>query len=392
MKFFSSRTTMSFALTFVFLSMGTLALAQSDEYGNKARINARIQECSASVHAYCSDMPKCEPAYAISCSSIDPKAYYKNCTDTLEQNMFDPVDKASDLHMTLSPPNGNLYGFIYGVFKATYYLPVPDSLAEPLISCLLNGKKGMHAYHAPKPNPCDEPPNFTVTRTYDENTNYCNYQMTNHSVYQENCQIAGHQVAPFPGKSGGWSLPGQCDPNAQFTCSVYPTNPNGYSYNNKICIVADQPPLQPKQAEKPKPVKPKPEKDIPGETWTDPATGLMWTLNDNGSNINWSQANNYCANLHVGDYSGWRLATNDELHGIYDPSVNKTGQCCGGQSATWHVKGNIQLTGEGAIWSSSSGNGCMELWNFGSSNGGSICYDTKESSYLRVICVRRPGQ
>lgn len=35
-------------------------------------------------------------------------------------------------------------------------------------------------------------------------------------------------------------------------------------------------------------------------TWTDPATGLMWTRKDNGSDVTWQQAVNYCKYLTVG--------------------------------------------------------------------------------------------
>jgi len=37
--------------------------------------------------------------------------------------------------------------------------------------------------------------------------------------------------------------------------------------------------------------------------WTDPATGLMWTHQDNGTVINWEQAKSYCANLRQGSLS-----------------------------------------------------------------------------------------
>lgn len=53
---------------------------------------------------------------------------------------------------------------------------------------------------------------------------------------------------------------------------------------------------------------------------TDPRTGLMWTSKDNGSDISWDSANQYCAQLSLGGYSGWRLPTTEELTGIYDPN------------------------------------------------------------------------
>jgi len=53
-------------------------------------------------------------------------------------------------------------------------------------------------------------------------------------------------------------------------------------------------------------------------TWTDPATGLMWTREDNGSNADWEQATAYCSDLKLGSYKDWRLPTFDELQAIYD--------------------------------------------------------------------------
>src|SRR5690242_17745520 len=50
--------------------------------------------------------------------------------------------------------------------------------------------------------------------------------------------------------------------------------------------------------------------------WTDPSTGLMWAGKDNGKDVNWHKAINYCRDLRLGGYSDWRLATIDELQGI----------------------------------------------------------------------------
>jgi Protein of unknown function (DUF1566) len=53
--------------------------------------------------------------------------------------------------------------------------------------------------------------------------------------------------------------------------------------------------------------------------WIDPQTHLMWTLNDNGHDINWKGAVEYCKALRTGGFSDWRLASIEELKGIYDP-------------------------------------------------------------------------
>jgi hypothetical protein len=44
-------------------------------------------------------------------------------------------------------------------------------------------------------------------------------------------------------------------------------------------------------------------------TWTDPATGLMWAKKDNGSDVDWNQAGDYCTKLQLAGYNDWRLPT-----------------------------------------------------------------------------------
>lgn len=80
----------------------------------------------------------------------------------------------------------------------------------------------------------------------------------------------------------------------------------------------------------------------------DSQTGLKWTQSDNGSNINWYGARNYCANLN----GGWRLPSTDELQGIYDPSGLVSSSCGTYQrrSLTCKVSPLFHLTSP-AIWS-----------------------------------------
>jgi len=44
--------------------------------------------------------------------------------------------------------------------------------------------------------------------------------------------------------------------------------------------------------------------EVPGMSWVDPATGLRWTLQDNGSDVNWDGAKKYCQTLNVGGVGG----------------------------------------------------------------------------------------
>jgi hypothetical protein len=63
-------------------------------------------------------------------------------------------------------------------------------------------------------------------------------------------------------------------------------------------------------------------KGEPGDSahmyWVDFSTGLMWTAKDNGKDVSWRQATKYCRDLRLAGFSDWRLATIDELAGIYD--------------------------------------------------------------------------
>jgi hypothetical protein len=49
----------------------------------------------------------------------------------------------------------------------------------------------------------------------------------------------------------------------------------------------------------------------------DRQTNLMWAATDNGSGINWVDAERYCKNYRAGGYIDWRLPTQDELSGLY---------------------------------------------------------------------------
>lgn len=54
-------------------------------------------------------------------------------------------------------------------------------------------------------------------------------------------------------------------------------------------------------------------------TVKDSKTGLMWAAKDNGKDINWIGAKEYCENYDGGGFTDWRMPTQEELAGIYDP-------------------------------------------------------------------------
>jgi hypothetical protein len=117
-------------------------------------------------------------------------------------------------------------------------------------------------------------------------------------------------------------------------------------------------------------------------TWKDNATGLVWAVKENGSDIGWAQANNYCKNLALEGHRDWRLPTLKELETLYDKNLSKE----------FKAKDPIELT-ESDIWteiSTSSG----DAWIFNFSNGGSILTPTRGgcSTQGRALCVSRPKE
>jgi uncharacterized caspase-like protein len=62
-------------------------------------------------------------------------------------------------------------------------------------------------------------------------------------------------------------------------------------------------------------------------TVLDTITNLMWAAKDNGSNINWADAKNYCEDYRGGGYTDWRMPTQDELAGLYDTGKSRPMAC-----------------------------------------------------------------
>lgn len=109
----------------------------------------------------------------------------------------------------------------------------------------------------------------------------------------------------------------------------------------------------------------------------------MWARKDNGSNVTWPQATDYCQNLSLGGYSGWHLPTIDQLDAIYDESHDN------------HNKGGIFITGDGAsrdasreAWSITPGNASDETWVFDFSIGNRYSFRSVYNYHLHALCVR----
>lgn len=142
----------------------------------------------------------------------------------------------------------------------------------------------------------------------------------------------------------------------------------------------------------PEPTQPPREEQAPApekSTWTDPATGLMWTARDNGSDVNSNEATNYCATLKVGAYSDWRLSNFNELRNLYDPHNTSTMTDSSGRQVNYHIKNGIVLTGQ--QWSAtqtSPGRG----WLFAFVGGGQVPSLLEARLDARALCVRHSDQ
>ncbi|MFZ0522320.1 MAG: DUF1566 domain-containing protein [Candidatus Acidiferrales bacterium] len=129
--------------------------------------------------------------------------------------------------------------------------------------------------------------------------------------------------------------------------------------------------------------------------WVDPSTGLMWAAKDNGKDATWNNAVKYCRDLRLAGYADWTLPSLGDLEGIYDKSANAPGRAgppANDRPSTWHVKGNLFLTGN--QWSSNrlvddrvhpSGYAMRFDFNEGRVfNGDELSFRTNK----RALCVR----
>jgi hypothetical protein len=107
----------------------------------------------------------------------------------------------------------------------------------------------------------------------------------------------------------------------------------------------------------------------------------MWTMDDNGADITWHGADQYCRSLTLAGLSGWELPTIDELEKLYDP-----------QSSSAHkIRKPFRLTAC-CPWSSTK-QGSGSAWFFGFSYGERIGGIMDGSYYFaRALCVRRSGE
>jgi hypothetical protein len=128
--------------------------------------------------------------------------------------------------------------------------------------------------------------------------------------------------------------------------------------------------------------------------WIDPDTGLMWTKRDNGSSVGWKQALHYCRNLQLGGHADWRLPTIDELQRIYDSRINVPGRSSNGTALNWHIKGDIELTGNWELSSTTTTDELASALEFSVDVGKRLTYPLDSPFWdegARALCVRMTG-
>jgi hypothetical protein len=63
----------------------------------------------------------------------------------------------------------------------------------------------------------------------------------------------------------------------------------------------------------------------------------MWTLKDNGTDINWTDSRRYCQALRTGGFSNWRMPSLNELESVFDGHVTRTAAQPGASLPAMHV-------------------------------------------------------
>jgi hypothetical protein len=133
--------------------------------------------------------------------------------------------------------------------------------------------------------------------------------------------------------------------------------------------------------------------------WSDPATGLMWTAMDglSGSSI-YLDATSRCQRLRLAGQKDWRLATASELQSIYDSKAESPGaiprtRWQEPEASTFHVKGNLFLTG--VEWVNTSDNEDRNpsqdrvVFDF---KGGQLVSEKRYLVHAGALCVRGIGK
>ena len=117
-------------------------------------------------------------------------------------------------------------------------------------------------------------------------------------------------------------------------------------------------------------------------TVSDSKTGLTWAAKDNGVDINWQDAKNYCKSYRGGGYTDWRMPTQDELKGLYDVANSYKSDC----GYNVHLTELIHLTCTW-VWASETRGSGASHFNFNLGHGRHWRYRSHDD-FFRVLPVR----
>lgn len=119
----------------------------------------------------------------------------------------------------------------------------------------------------------------------------------------------------------------------------------------------------------------------------DTKTGLVWAKSDNGGDIDWNGATNYCANKS----GGWSLPTVAQAQSMYDES-GRFSQARSAYGFNWTIKPATDLVqfsqGAGWLWTSER-DGSSSAFGVALTSGGRDSNAVSSSVNSRALCVRR---
>lgn len=108
--------------------------------------------------------------------------------------------------------------------------------------------------------------------------------------------------------------------------------------------------------------------------------GLIWARRDNGKDVDWYAADEYCSDLEVADWTDWRMPSIDELEGLHDRR----------STATYKLTPAIKLTAC-CPWSESRSSE-SSAWNFSFRYRKRFSGSMNYSYELRALCVRTAAE